>query len=173
MNNLFNRPSDPDATAIRERIFNVLPVLIATDGYVGLGRHDLLAKLDRTRVVVALTDAIAESIVTAAVREKPGALVGVEVAVHTDCVFVDGRIAAGCNRSRSRRSFAMFTALPATVADGSRSQEKFGLRPMFARRNCRLKSPTSCRFPMTERRHRLRLWRWADQLLARCSLGFR
>jgi hypothetical protein len=56
MNNLFNRLSDPDATAIRERIFNVLPVLIATDGYVGLGRHDLLAKLDRTRVVVALTD---------------------------------------------------------------------------------------------------------------------
>jgi hypothetical protein len=31
-------------------------VLIATDGYVGLGRRDLLAKLDGTRVVVALTD---------------------------------------------------------------------------------------------------------------------
>jgi S-adenosylmethionine synthetase len=42
-----------------------------------------------------LPDAIAESIVIAAVREKPGALVGVEVAVHIDCVFVDGRIAAG------------------------------------------------------------------------------
>ena len=42
-----------------------------------------------------LADAIAESIVTAAVRQKPEALVGVEVAVHTDCVFVDGRIAAG------------------------------------------------------------------------------
>jgi S-adenosylmethionine synthetase len=42
-----------------------------------------------------LADAIAESIVTAAVRESPDALVGVEVAVHTDCVFVDGRIAAG------------------------------------------------------------------------------
>ena len=42
-----------------------------------------------------LADAIAESIVTAAVSQKPGALVGVEVAVHTDCVFVDGRIAAG------------------------------------------------------------------------------
>ena len=42
-----------------------------------------------------LADAIAESIVTAAVRQKPDALVGVEVAVHTDCVFVDGRIAAG------------------------------------------------------------------------------
>ena len=41
-----------------------------------------------------LADAIAESIVTAAVRQKPDALVGVEVAVHTDCVFVDGRIAA-------------------------------------------------------------------------------
>ena len=40
-----------------------------------------------------LADAIAESIVTAAVRQKPDALVGVEVAVHTDCVFVDGRIA--------------------------------------------------------------------------------
>jgi S-adenosylmethionine synthetase len=33
--------------------------------------------------------------VTAAVRQKPDALVGVEVSVHTDCVFVDGRIAAG------------------------------------------------------------------------------
>jgi S-adenosylmethionine synthetase len=42
-----------------------------------------------------LADAIAESIVTAAVRQKLDALVGVEVAVHTDCVFVDGRIAAG------------------------------------------------------------------------------
>ena len=42
-----------------------------------------------------LADAIAESIVTAAVRQKPDALVGVEVAVNTDCVFIDGRIAAG------------------------------------------------------------------------------
>jgi S-adenosylmethionine synthetase len=42
-----------------------------------------------------LADAIAESIVTAAVKQKPDALVGVEVAVHTDGVFVDGRIAAG------------------------------------------------------------------------------
>jgi hypothetical protein len=42
-----------------------------------------------------LADAIAESIVTAAVRQEPDALVGVEVAVHTRCVFVDGRIAAG------------------------------------------------------------------------------
>jgi S-adenosylmethionine synthetase len=41
-----------------------------------------------------LADAIAESIVTAAVRQRFDALVGVEVAVHTDCVFVDGRIAA-------------------------------------------------------------------------------
>jgi S-adenosylmethionine synthetase len=42
-----------------------------------------------------LADAIAESIVTAAIRQKSGALVGVEVALHTDCVFVDGRIAGG------------------------------------------------------------------------------
>ena len=45
-----------------------------------------------------LADAIAEAIVTAAVRQKPDALVGVEVAVHTDCVFIDGRIAAGQHR---------------------------------------------------------------------------
>jgi S-adenosylmethionine synthetase len=45
-----------------------------------------------------LADAIAESIVTAALRQRPDALVGVEVAVHTDCVFVDGRIAAGTQR---------------------------------------------------------------------------
>jgi S-adenosylmethionine synthetase len=42
-----------------------------------------------------LADAIAESIVTVALKQKPDALVGVEVAVHTDGVFVDGRIAAG------------------------------------------------------------------------------
>jgi len=45
-----------------------------------------------------LADAIAEAIVTAAVRQKPDALVGVEVAVHIDCVFIDGRIAAGQRR---------------------------------------------------------------------------
>jgi S-adenosylmethionine synthetase len=42
-----------------------------------------------------LADAFAESIVSAAVRQKPDASVGVEAAVHTDCVFVDGRIAGG------------------------------------------------------------------------------
>ena len=42
-----------------------------------------------------LADAIAESIVTAAVQQRADALVGVEIAVHTDCVFVDRRIAAG------------------------------------------------------------------------------
>jgi hypothetical protein len=31
-------------------------ILIATDGYVGRGRRDLIARLSRTRVVVALTD---------------------------------------------------------------------------------------------------------------------
>ena len=31
-------------------------ILIATDGYVGQGRTDLIASLGRTRVVVALTD---------------------------------------------------------------------------------------------------------------------
>ena len=72
-----------------------------------------------------LADAIAESIVTAAVRQKPDALVGVEVAVHTDCVFVDGRIAAGPRSpSISRRSSAMSTVLPATVGHGIRTQGK-------------------------------------------------
>ena len=31
-------------------------ILISTDGYVGPGRTDLIARLDRIRVVVALTD---------------------------------------------------------------------------------------------------------------------
>ena len=44
-----------------------------------------------------LADAIAEGIVTAALQQKPDALVGVEVAVHRGCVFIDGRIAAGPN----------------------------------------------------------------------------
>ncbi len=45
-----------------------------------------------------LADAIAEGLVTAAVRNRPDALVGVEVAVHRHHVFVDGRIAAGATR---------------------------------------------------------------------------
>lgn len=42
-----------------------------------------------------LADAIAESLVQTALGIDAMALVGVEVAVHTDKVFVDGRIAAG------------------------------------------------------------------------------
>jgi S-adenosylmethionine synthetase len=45
-----------------------------------------------------LADTIAEGIVTAALRQKPDSLVGVEVAVHRDCVFIDGRIATGPKR---------------------------------------------------------------------------
>lgn len=42
-----------------------------------------------------LADAIAESVVDHALRIDPMALAGVEVAVHTNKVFIDGRIAAG------------------------------------------------------------------------------
>ncbi len=42
-----------------------------------------------------LADAIVESVVDLAVSRDPKALVGVECAVHTDHVFIDGRIAAG------------------------------------------------------------------------------
>jgi S-adenosylmethionine synthetase len=42
-----------------------------------------------------LADAIAEGIVTAALQQKSDSLVGVEVAVHRDSVFIDGRIATG------------------------------------------------------------------------------
>jgi len=42
-----------------------------------------------------LADSIAEEIVTAALKQRPESLVGVEVAVHRDGVFVDGRIASG------------------------------------------------------------------------------
>ena len=45
-----------------------------------------------------LADAIAEGIVSAALRERPESLVGVEVAVHRDSVFIDGRIATGDRR---------------------------------------------------------------------------
>jgi S-adenosylmethionine synthetase len=44
-----------------------------------------------------LADAIAEGLVTEALKQRPDALVGVEVAVHRDLVFIDGRIAAGAN----------------------------------------------------------------------------
>ena len=42
-----------------------------------------------------LADATVEAIVDLAVSRDPDALVGVECAVHTDHVFIDGRIAAG------------------------------------------------------------------------------
>ena len=42
-----------------------------------------------------LADTIAERIVTLAVARDPEALVGVEVALHRNVVFVDGRVAAG------------------------------------------------------------------------------
>jgi S-adenosylmethionine synthetase len=42
-----------------------------------------------------LADAIVEGLVDAALTADPESLVGVEAAVHTDKVFVDGRVAAG------------------------------------------------------------------------------
>jgi S-adenosylmethionine synthetase len=41
-----------------------------------------------------LCDAIADAIVQAAIEREPRALVGVEVAIHTDQVFITGRVAA-------------------------------------------------------------------------------
>ena len=58
-----------------------------------------------------LADAIVESIVDLAVGRDPEALVGVECAVHTDHVFIDGRIAAGEIGGRGA------TALPAVSAE--------------------------------------------------------
>ena len=46
-----------------------------------------------------LADAIVESIVDLAVGRDADALVGVECAVHTDHVFIDGRIAAGASEA--------------------------------------------------------------------------
>lgn len=54
-----------------------------------------------------LADAIAESIVDLAVGRDPDALVGVECAVHTDHVFIDGRIAAGMPKSPVTRQCAV------------------------------------------------------------------
>jgi S-adenosylmethionine synthetase len=45
-----------------------------------------------------LADAIAEGVVTAALRQRVESLVGVEVAVHRDSVFLDGRIATAARR---------------------------------------------------------------------------
>jgi S-adenosylmethionine synthetase len=50
-----------------------------------------------------LADAIAEGIVTAAVKKRHDALVGVEVAVHRNVVFIDGRIAAGSEQIDKHR----------------------------------------------------------------------
>ncbi|MDD4540089.1 MAG: methionine adenosyltransferase domain-containing protein [Lentisphaeria bacterium] len=54
--------------------------------YVSLGHPDRLA------------DAVVEKCVDCAVVRDPDALVGLECAVHTDKVFLDGRIAAGHSR---------------------------------------------------------------------------
>ena len=51
-----------------------------------------------------LADAIVESIVDLAVGRDGEALVGVECAVHTDHVFIDGRIAAGKRGGRGATS---------------------------------------------------------------------
>ena len=63
--------------------------------YVSLGHPDRLA------------DAIVESIVDLAVGRDVEALVGVECAVHTDHVFIDGRIAAGGPQSSAAATCAV------------------------------------------------------------------
>ena len=50
-----------------------------------------------------LADTIAERIVALAVARDPEALVGVEVALHRNVVFVDGRVAAGRGTTRRGR----------------------------------------------------------------------
>ena len=59
-----------------------------------------------------LADAIVESIVDLAVGRDNEALVGVECAVHTDHVFIDGRIAAGRARPPDAPPAATAAALP-------------------------------------------------------------
>ena len=59
------------------------------------------------------------------VRQKPDAFFGVEVAVHTDCVFVDGRIAAGAQPVDIEKIVGDVTVLLATGAGGIRSQGRF------------------------------------------------
>ena len=54
-----------------------------------------------------LSDAIVESIVDLAVGRDADALVGVECAVHTDYVFIDGRIAAGGPQSSGEERCAV------------------------------------------------------------------
>ena len=54
-----------------------------------------------------LADAIVESIVDLAVGRDAEALVGVECAVHTDHVFIDGRIAAGGPQSSAAATYAV------------------------------------------------------------------
>jgi S-adenosylmethionine synthetase len=50
-----------------------------------------------------LADAIAEGIVTEALKRKPEALLGVEVAVHRNVVFIAGRIATGADPENKLR----------------------------------------------------------------------
>ena len=104
-----------------------------------------------------LADAIAESIVTAAVRQKPDALVGVEVAVHTDCVFIDGRIAAGSQPVDIEK--IVRDVYRAAGYGGSWNPDPGKIRVSTDLCQEALSSPTSGRFPMTRTSYRLRLRR--------------
>ena len=67
-----------------------------------------------------LADATVESIVDLAVGRDPEALVGVECAVHTDHVFIDGRIAAGRDGSPSRTHGGHCAVLNDEIAEVAR-----------------------------------------------------
>ena len=100
-----------------------------------------------------LADTIAERIVALAVARDPEALVGVEVALHRNVVFVDGRVAAGrgrrprSKRPRSWRSRGRSSPTPATVrarpASSCRTRRSSRCGPTSASARCRRTSGRS------------------------------
>jgi S-adenosylmethionine synthetase len=74
-----------------------------------------------------LADTIAERLVALAVARDPDALVGVEVALHRNVVFVDGRIAAGRHRACGVREEEVVSLVRQVFADAGYGDAPSGL----------------------------------------------
>jgi S-adenosylmethionine synthetase len=76
-----------------------------------------------------LADTIAERIVALATRRDPAALVGVEVALHREAVFLDGRVAAGRREPGAVSLAEIETLVRRTFADAGYGRGGFGPDP--------------------------------------------
>ena len=89
-----------------------------------------------------LSDAIADALVQEAAKMERRALVGVEVAVHRNRVFVTGRIACeGASDIDVAASYGTFTAQPVTETVGIPPRRRSRSRPTFVSAHLRMTRP--------------------------------